>query len=340
MATKKVLDVVKVGFHGHTGDDRSPESFLFPSCMASLLQYLKEDYPIKTIYSHGRSYSMRTANNEILSASGMAFALLWHPTLCMSSTDLMIAIPHEKAIQRGFAWAGYAYDEIENSKNSIDLIKKRITDSIDRNIPVLAFGIFNIPECYIIAGYDNDGDTLIGWSHFQAFNQCSVEKNGMFRKDIHDKDIWKYVILAEKMKRSLTVNDVFLFGAGIMKMTSVDGYYAGAKVYDEWIKMILGSKDADDATLKSNYKFHHAILFNLAEARCWGGEFMNAHDETVAGNIFNNIHDECWKTDTVTGREGWEGLKIGDNLQRIAALLKGIKNLDELAYEHLAKNYK
>lgn len=340
MATKKVLDVVKVGFHGHTGDDRSPESFLFPSCMASLLQFLKENYPAKTIYSHGRSYTMRTANIEILSASGMAFALLWHPSFCMSSTDLMIAIPHEIAVMRGFAWAGYGYDEIEYNKNSIDIIKKRIVDSIDKNIPVLAFGIFDIPECYIIAGYDNGGDMLIGWSHFQAFNQCPAEHNGMFRKDIHDKDIWKVIIPTEKQKRSLTVKDVFSFGSDIMKMTGIDGYHAGAKAYDAWIKTILGSEDADEETLKARYKFHHAILFNLAEARCWGGEFMNGHEETVTGKIFSNIHDECWKTDAVTGRAGWEGLKSYENLKKIASLLKGIKNLDEMAYEHLVRNYR
>lgn len=46
MSDQKILDTIRVGFHGNTGDNRSPENFAFPACMASLMQYLGKDYPI------------------------------------------------------------------------------------------------------------------------------------------------------------------------------------------------------------------------------------------------------------------------------------------------------
>lgn len=72
MSEKKILDVVKVGFNGNTGDDRSPEDFAFPTCMTSLMQYFGEDYPILEIEAHNRKYTMRTANLHFMTASGMA----------------------------------------------------------------------------------------------------------------------------------------------------------------------------------------------------------------------------------------------------------------------------
>lgn len=52
MSEKNVLNVTKVGFHGNTGDDRSPEDFAFPSCMTSHMHFLGEDYPQIEIFAH------------------------------------------------------------------------------------------------------------------------------------------------------------------------------------------------------------------------------------------------------------------------------------------------
>ncbi len=111
MNDKAVLDVVRIGFFGNTGDDGSPESLPFPACMASLIECLGEEYRIDLLEAHGKTYRQRLANVEFLNASGMAYALLWRPEYCMSSMDVMIAVGHSRAIARAFDWAGYAYAE-------------------------------------------------------------------------------------------------------------------------------------------------------------------------------------------------------------------------------------
>jgi hypothetical protein len=43
---------------------------------------------------------------------------------------------------------------------------QNIISSIDAGIPVLSFGFIGLPECCIIAGYDDGGEVLLGWSYY------------------------------------------------------------------------------------------------------------------------------------------------------------------------------
>jgi hypothetical protein len=69
VSNKRILDVVKVGFDGRTRDKRTPESFPFPSCMTSLMQYLGEDYPAVEIEAHNHKYALQTGNVDFITAS-------------------------------------------------------------------------------------------------------------------------------------------------------------------------------------------------------------------------------------------------------------------------------
>ena len=117
---KKIIPVTKVAFHGSTGDNRSPEDLALPACMASLMEALGENYEIQTIHAHNQEYTKRTANDQFLGASGMAFGLLWHKEFCMSSMDVMQVNEHNETIRRAFAWAGYQYELIENNGSNTD----------------------------------------------------------------------------------------------------------------------------------------------------------------------------------------------------------------------------
>lgn len=88
----RILPVRRVGFYGNTGDDRSPESFPLPACMASVMETLGEGYGDITIYAHNRSYTKRLANHAFLGASGMAFGLLWSDTMDYSLANTFLNI--------------------------------------------------------------------------------------------------------------------------------------------------------------------------------------------------------------------------------------------------------
>lgn len=346
MSDKKVLDVTKVGFHGNTGDNRSPEDFAFPSCMTSLMQFLGEDYPQIEIAAHNQKFTMRTGNIHFITASGMAFGLLWHKEYCMSSMALMQVNEHNTTIKNAFDWAGYEYEVIEKSQEegNQEFIKEKIMGSIDKGMPVLAFGIIGPPECLIINGYDENGDVLIGWSHFQDWEQCPKETNGMFRKTNWYDNLWKIIVTGKKVGRLVSVKNVLTLGLEILQKTESEGYIAGLAAYDEWIKYLSNPEleQVSDNMLKTRHEFHHCLVGNLAEARCWGGEFLlRASEEMKDENIkeaalcFKNIHDLCWKVWGVLGSYGhqdaWKGFRIMENRSKIADIIKDIKAMDEKA---------
>lgn len=353
MPGKKILNVTRVGFHGDTGDDRSPEDFPFPACMASLMEALGEDYPIVKLEAHGRAYTQRTANLDFITASGMAFGLLWHREYCMSGMDLTQVNPHGETIQRAFDWAGYDFEILAKDAAGAnrEMIRDRIVASIDAGVPALAFGVVGPPECLILCGYDEGGETLVGWSHFAAHEAVEREPNGMFRKADWYRDLWKIVLTGKKTGRKTGLRDVLALGLSVMEKTESEGYAAGLAAYGEWIEYVLNPEldKADDELLRVRHAFHHALTGNLAEARCWGAAFLRRAADggrelpgvSGAARCFQAIHDECWKVWGTLGEYGqpgvWKGFRDARNRERIAALLGGIKALDAEAADHLRR---
>ncbi len=81
---------------------------------------------------------------------------------------------------------------------------RKILGAIDNVTPVLIFGLFGHAECAIIAGYENLGKFLVGWSHFQAEAKVEITENGMFCISNWD-DTWtSIVILHDRVGRTLT----------------------------------------------------------------------------------------------------------------------------------------
>ena len=325
---KKILNVRKVAFHGKTGDNRSPESFPFPACMASLTEALGVPDPIETIHAHGTTYEKRTANDAYLAASGMAFALLWHREYCPSALDVMQAVGHETCIRRAFAWAGYDYALFERTGDNAEAAKKAVFAAIDRGAPVLAFGVIDPPECALIAGYD--GDALLGWSHFGE--ELPHEENGMFRAENWQNDWWLFAVPGEKTARSLTYADVKSFGLSVMEKTEADGYIAGLAAYDEWLRVLEDL--ADDGT-EAFFNFHHMLLFSLAELRAWGANFLREAGAPDAAQCFSDIHDLCWKADAVTKNGGAASLKAPETRAALAAVIREIRAKDVQAMGYL-----
>ena len=84
-------------------------------------------------------------------------------------------------IHRACIAAGYAADVYERGEFAVDC--RRIANSIDKGVPVLAFGVVGPSDCVLICGYD--GDVLLGWSTFQDIiddHDIPHDALGYFRK--------------------------------------------------------------------------------------------------------------------------------------------------------------
>ena len=341
------LDVRSVGFLQNLKNDmRSPESFALPACMTSLMEYIGEDARWQTIHAHDRDYTKRKLYDAILSASGMAFGLLWHKEQCPSSFDLTQVNEHNNTIRYAFDYVGYNCEIVDKIHASFNEMKSLITESIDEGRPVLAFGIVGPPECSIVCGYDSGGDTLFGWSHFQSYNTDDCENNGMFHRSGWYDDIWKIVLCRDKKEPEIDLKDIIRRGITISTADELSGYYAGTVAYDAWVKYISDPayEAMGDQELRGKYWFHHAMVGNHAEARCYLGGFLHesAGDDIKLhkiADLYNQIHDTCWRVWGAAGGidagDAYMCLRDREKREKIVQLIREIEGLDFSAAEQL-----
>ncbi|MGI5898335.1 MAG: helix-turn-helix transcriptional regulator [Christensenellales bacterium] len=341
------LDVRSVGFLNNLKNDmRSPESFALPACMTSLMEYIGEDARWQTIHAHNRVYTKRKLYDAILAASGMAFGLLWHPEVCPSSFDLTQVNDHNATITHAFDYVGYGCEIVEKTEGNFDEMKSLVTQSIDAGKPVLAFGIVGPPECAIVCGYDSGGDTLFGWSHFQSYEPADCEHNGMFRKADWHGDVWKIVLCKDKKEPDTDLKAIIRRGIAITSANELDGLYSGAAAYDAWAGYVANPAydSMSDDELRGKFWFHHMLVGNHAEARCYLGGFLHesaGDDEALhkIANLYNEIHDTCWQvwaaTDGFKNPDNYKAFREKSKRDKVVKLIRKIEELDFLAIEKL-----
>ncbi len=343
---QKLLNVRPVGSLGDPqmkGDTRSPESFPLPACLTSLMETIGEDVHWETTPAHNRDWTHRQVNKAYLAASGMAFGLLWHPDICPSSLDLtQVNEDHDETIRNAFDYAGYACEIIEKTDDNAALLRGKVAGSIDAGRPVLVFGIVGPPECGIICGYDDGGETVCGWYHFQSHDAAYCLENGMFVKKNWTEGIWKIVVCGDKKEAQTALTPILRRGAAIMEATEISGYLSGSAAYDAWIAYAQDPayESMDDKALKGKHWLHHVLVGNHAEARCYLGGFLHSQANgdarlVKAADCFGEIHDTCWKVWGVLGglhaKDGYAGLRDAGKRAELAALLGRIRELDAAA---------
>lgn len=315
LTNRYVLDSVpKVNFYDGT---RCPEDVPFPGCLRAFLEYKGENIGC----SHAPEYDAKSTsvcgNVLIMNTSGAAYRLIWKPGWHMDNADIMLMADNPaEPIDRAFKSIGYDY-EILNKEDLLcneDIFRKSIIESIrDNRNPVLAFGVVGPLECCIITGYDDDGDTLIGWSYFQGFPEFAegvdFESTGEFRKRNWYKDTTGLIIIGEKHEAPSvkdTLWKTLSWALEVIHTPLIHGRYSGLAAYDAWIEELLddSSFNKDDMTaLNEHYFVHYDAAGVVAEGRWYAAVYMRkmaklypevADDLNAAADCFEAEHDLMW----------------------------------------------
>jgi len=143
------------------------ENYMFPCCMRSAMAALSEDKALDFMYFAG--------------VCGDFFVQTWSKDewgYCVEYSG-----NHGSAtldpVQLAFDACGYEYEYIPKAEMEKDMTKciQKIVESIDKGVPILTYGIVGPPNCSIIYGYDENGDTLIGWAQFAENEYFEVKAN-------------------------------------------------------------------------------------------------------------------------------------------------------------------
>ena len=94
--------------------------------------------------------------DELLCASGMAFSLKWHKeTPCPSAGT----VEDPLYTDRLFRYVGREYRSVDSEDEDF---ADAVVESLEGGVPVIVQGGFNVPDFYVLTGYDPDGPKYYG----------------------------------------------------------------------------------------------------------------------------------------------------------------------------------
>jgi hypothetical protein len=288
--------VPRVNFY--EGGLRCPEDIILPSVMRAILEFLGgTEYGCKHCLAQNPDCTILCTYAFLVGVSGAASFLSWkegwhgdNPAIFYMSDD---PIAPERHV---FNAIGYAYEQVlkEKGRDNEALFRQRIVESIKRGIPALGYGVIGPSEPVIIAGYDEGGDVLLGWSFFQGFAEFNagvdLESSGYFRKRGWFKDTHSLLIIGEKQEKpSLeeTCRAALEWMLAVARTPMVRpqpdapewyrGRHNGLAAYTAWAEHLLRDEDfpvGDEAVLREHHQVHDDAVGTLAEARWYGSIFL------------------------------------------------------------------
>lgn len=269
MPKRAVLEGIdRITYEPH---DKRVELTPFPSAMKACLKFLGETW----------SYEY------LMGMSGAAFRLLWNPgqwdpanadTLVMDPDPLD---PH----RRTFAAVGRSFESLVVGPDVPEAeVRRRITASIDAGVPVIGFGVVGPPEACIIAGYDEGGEVLIGWSYFQGMPDyhpsMQFEPSGYFRKRGWLEHSWGFLFIGPKGEMQ-PVGDLrrkaLARAVDMARREKVGPRVSGLAAYTAWASDLVRDDQfpaGDLNVLTERWMAHNDAMQCVAEGRWQAGVFL------------------------------------------------------------------
>jgi hypothetical protein len=290
--------------HFYEGGVRCPEDIILPSVMRAMLEYLGEpDYGCKHCLAQGPGARVLCTYSFLVGVSGAASYLSWKEGWHGDNSAIFYMSGDPAAPERHvFEAIGYEHEWVikEPGGDSEALFRERIAESIGRGMPVLGYGVIGPPEPSIIAGYDEGGEVLIGWSFFQGMPELNQgvtfepagegQAAGYFRKRDWFEDTECLLIVGDKVdKPSLqeTYRSALEWMLQVARTPIVrpeadapEWYqqrHNGLAAYDAWADHLLRDEEwppNDEATLRAHHQIHDHATGDLAEARWYGSVFL------------------------------------------------------------------
>lgn len=204
----------------------------FPICIKAVSEYLGDDvsYPY------------------IMAATGAAFRLVWN-TECwdLSNVDIYHAFTESnqvyglgaRALGREFSFLGR--EESTTKEEFLAYIKEHLAEGY----PCIALGIIGPPEPCIVAGYDEDGDRLLGWNFFQDDPEhaggVSTAENGYFisKNWWENTDTQAVMCLGPINGEGVSSQEILKQAVKVLEGRKEHSYAKGILAYDAWREMLL-----------------------------------------------------------------------------------------------------
>mgnify|MGYP002510196594 FL=1 len=242
----------------------------FPICIKAVSEYLGDDvsYPY------------------IMAATGAAFRLVWN-TACwdLSNVDIYHTFTESnevyglgaRALGREFSFLGREENTIK--EEFLQFIKTHLAEGY----PCIALGIIGPPEPCIVAGYGEDGESLLGWNFFQEnpeyAGQVSTAENGYFvcKNWWENTDTQAVMCIGPVNAQEASPQEILERAVSALEGRKEHSYAKGILAYDAWREMLLDeSHFASEAydSLFSKLLVQNDATQCLADGRSKGAQYL------------------------------------------------------------------
>ncbi len=177
-------------------------------------------------------------------------------------------------------------------QNYKDIFQSKIIHSIENNRPVISYGIIGPPDEGVVAGYDMNGQVLLGRSYFHD------SSNGYYEKDDWYETCLGLIIIGEKKEvpdKKHIYLEALKWAVQLAKISdcrqlpgTVGQHLTGFAAYDAWIDALnndayFPKDDMDELTL--GCQIHNNVtLSGLSDSRRAAVGFLKSmNDEFPAG---------------------------------------------------------
>ena len=186
VAESRVLlegDTLQIGFFG-TGKAAYPEDIVPAGVLRAMAQHLKVDLSTQGVFWGDYCYFAGVTGEafRFIEFMGLSKGEPGKP-LVERYGQMSAAEMYRQALEA----AGLAAEVyVKPGMPEKAVLQRRIVESLaDLQTPVIGMGVFGPPEPFLITGYDQGGDVLLGWSHFQGEKKgdpnLAFEPTGQFR---------------------------------------------------------------------------------------------------------------------------------------------------------------
>ena len=225
----------------------------FPMCLQSVLNYMGQNI----------NYT------QIMAVSGAAFAMRfdtkgWN----MGAADISFTYSeHTKPFELAFRTAGRSFRIIEepDKAKSKTAYLAHIKSELDCGRPLIALGVVGPPEACIVTGYQNGGETLLGWSLFQGggpFDEnLKTHETGYFIRENWWENTQAIMSIGEGAGTLAPVREILENALTLMTEENIGTYngrhpfFGGQAAYEAWAKTV-----EDDSLYTENTNMFEVVL--------------------------------------------------------------------------------
>ncbi len=315
----------------------------FPGSLHTLLTYLDE--PV--------DYDM------IMGFTGACFRRLWNRD---DGGNVDLSYLGDEPFRRVFWALGYDWEKIPVEKAAmIDGIKR----SLAQGKPAISFGILGPPEAGLVAGFDEDGEVLRGWSYFQDWPEHEQPRDAYYTKrdwfETLDGNAGKGLILLgarrprpdprELLKSALEwAIDLETRGT----RPGLPNHVAGLAAYNAWADALEVDADypADDPQVLGVRVMVHGDQCTMSCERHNAAGFLRKMVGTVpdlpvetvehlqaAADLYDadDRMSVLWPWGYDMGEDAQRGLAQPDARRQIAAEIRGVAEREAEAVAHLER---